>query len=217
MFSIFVFSSVYLFIFCKNKQLNRNKQINLCVSFIICSMNRFKKVYEDLLELNYVSTQQEFSERVGIARTIVSQLLNDKRELSDKQIQKICRVFPFVNEKWLLDGTGDIYLATAHRPNSNEEEESNAYYDSVLAEKEAYQAELERKASLYDSKSQEVVSLYSQLAETMNRLHEKEKEIADLHSVIQSQIQTIRFLRKPLESTEAHEDAEAGAKEGENT
>jgi transcriptional regulator with XRE-family HTH domain len=75
-------------------------------------MNRFKELYETLIKYSCAYTQQDFSDQVGIARTIVSQLLNGKKELTEKHIHKICIAYTFVNEQWLREGIGEMFLIT---------------------------------------------------------------------------------------------------------
>lgn len=65
---------------------------------------RIKKIRKEL-DL----TQQEFADRIGIARGNVGAYEVGKNAPSDAVISLICREFN-VNEDWLRDGIGDMFL-----------------------------------------------------------------------------------------------------------
>lgn len=66
--------------------------------------DRIKKIRKEL-DL----TQQEFAERIGIARGNVGAYEVGKNAPSDAVISLICREFN-VNEGWLREGTGKIFI-----------------------------------------------------------------------------------------------------------
>ena len=53
-------------------------------------------------------TQQEFADRIGIARGNIGAYEVSKNSPSDAVISLICREFN-VNEVWLRDGTGEMF------------------------------------------------------------------------------------------------------------
>lgn len=67
---------------------------------------RIKKIRKEL-DL----TQQEFADRIGIARGNVAAYEVGKNAPSDAVISLICREFN-VNEVWLRDGNGSMFLPT---------------------------------------------------------------------------------------------------------
>lgn len=66
--------------------------------------NRIKKIRKEL-DL----TQQEFADRIGIARGNVGAYEVGKNAPSDAVISLICREFN-INEHWLRDGTGEMFI-----------------------------------------------------------------------------------------------------------
>lgn len=56
-------------------------------------------------------TQQKFAERLGVKRNTVGQWECGINALTDQVITSICREFN-VNEDWLRNGTGDMFLQT---------------------------------------------------------------------------------------------------------
>lgn len=65
---------------------------------------RVKKIrqYEDL-------TLEKFGARLGVSRAAVGNIENGNRGVTDQMVKSICREF-HVNEKWLRDGVGSIYI-----------------------------------------------------------------------------------------------------------
>ena len=54
-------------------------------------------------------SQQEFAERLGLARSSWSEVENGRRALQDRHIKLILAAFPQVSEAWLRDGIGNMY------------------------------------------------------------------------------------------------------------
>lgn len=79
---------------------------------------------DDLTELNSLGerikklrivlclSQREFGKRIGIVKTAVSKIENGENSPREQTIMSICRVFD-VNESWLKDGIGDMFLNTS--------------------------------------------------------------------------------------------------------
>ena len=82
-------------------------------------MNERIKVIRRTLEL----TQQEFADKLGIARNNIAGYETIKRSPSDAVISLICTKFN-VNENWLRTGNGEIFVQR-----SEEEEIANLVYD----------------------------------------------------------------------------------------
>lgn len=53
-------------------------------------------------------TQDEFAIKVNLTKNYISLVENGSRNLADRTISDICRIFN-VNEEWLRNGTGDPY------------------------------------------------------------------------------------------------------------
>lgn len=68
-------------------------------------MNERIKLLRKKLEL----TQQEFADKLGIARNNIAGYETGKRSPSDAVVSLICREFN-VNEDWLRNGVGDIFI-----------------------------------------------------------------------------------------------------------
>ncbi|KJZ87242.1 MULTISPECIES: helix-turn-helix transcriptional regulator [Clostridium] len=53
-------------------------------------------------------TQKQFADKIGITDATVSRIESGKNAVTKQVIKSICREFE-VNEKWLTDGTGEIF------------------------------------------------------------------------------------------------------------
>lgn len=96
-------------------------------------------------------TQDKFAEEMGISKNYVSLIENGKKVPSDRLVSDICREFG-VNEKWLRDGTGDMYDAPDDEIASVVSElleENNPFYELIVGIMKTYQG--------LDSKSQELL------------------------------------------------------------
>jgi transcriptional regulator with XRE-family HTH domain len=61
------------------------------------------------LRKNLNLTQQEFAEKIGSVQNTITGYESGRRNPSDSVINNICKTFN-VNEEWLRDGTGNMFL-----------------------------------------------------------------------------------------------------------
>ena len=61
--------------------------------------------------------QEKFAEKIGLSRNFINQVENGKKNISDRTISDICRLFN-VNEEWLRTGNGKPYLSQDHKLSS---------------------------------------------------------------------------------------------------
>lgn len=67
-------------------------------------------------------TLEKFGDRIGLKKNSVSQIENDRNNLTEANARAICREFN-VNEEWLKNGTGEMFAI------SEEEEVSDLVSD----------------------------------------------------------------------------------------
>ena len=80
--------------------------------------NRLKELLNYLIDNRFVRNQEELAQITGIIKSTISQLCSGKRELNEQYVRRICKQFPFVNQEWLLEGDGEMLLATEPSPAS---------------------------------------------------------------------------------------------------
>lgn len=70
-------------------------------------MTQGERVKEARKSLNL--TLEKFGERLGVTKVAISNIENGNRSLTDQMQKSICREFN-ISEKWLRDGTGDMFV-----------------------------------------------------------------------------------------------------------
>lgn len=73
-------------------------------------MNENERV--KLLRKQLDFTMEEFGERVGVTKAAISNIEKANRSLTEQMIKSICREFN-VNELWLREGRGEMFLSSA--------------------------------------------------------------------------------------------------------
>lgn len=71
---------------------------------------RFEALLEYLKKEKIVRNQQDFVERIGENRSVVSTYANGKRGFSNAFINRVHKTFPFISEKWLESGEGEMII-----------------------------------------------------------------------------------------------------------
>lgn len=72
-------------------------------------------------------TLDKFSERIGVSRAAMSNIENERRNVTDQMFKSICREFE-VSEDWLRYGTGDMFVIP--------EDKTAAVVASILTKKD---------------------------------------------------------------------------------
>lgn len=80
-------------------------------------------------------TLEKFGERLGVSRAALSNIENGNRSVTDQMFKSVCREFS-VNEEWLRDGTGEMFLLpddeTAALVSGILENPDERFYQAVL-------------------------------------------------------------------------------------
>lgn len=71
-------------------------------------------------------TQSELALKLNLTRSTIANCEQNRRELTDRTIADICRVFS-VNKEWLKNGTGEMY-----RTSNNIDEELSALVEQTI-------------------------------------------------------------------------------------
>lgn len=80
---------------------------------------RLKEVIDYLIEVRKIRNQEEFSQITGIIKSTISQLCTGKRELNERYVRKICKLFPEVSADYLLEGSGPMVIGSVTQNNNN--------------------------------------------------------------------------------------------------
>jgi transcriptional regulator with XRE-family HTH domain len=68
-------------------------------------------------------TMEKFGEKIKLSTSAINNIEKEKRELTDRSIDDICRVYK-VNPNWLKNGIGEMYL--------DEDTELAKVFDSIM-------------------------------------------------------------------------------------
>lgn len=86
-------------------------------------------------------TLEKFGERLGVGKSVLSQIENGRANLTNQMFKSICREFN-VNPEWLKDGIGEMFIAQtrnqeivefANRIMSDEDESFRKRFVTALA------------------------------------------------------------------------------------
>lgn len=69
---------------------------------------RLKFFIEHLKKCRVVHNYADFASEMGKTRSIISEMINDKRVVSEHFVQDIANKYPQLNKEWLLTGEGDM-------------------------------------------------------------------------------------------------------------
>lgn len=141
---------------------------------------RLQAAYDYLLEKGLVKTQKEFSEYVKVSRAQVSSAMTgNPKYLTDSYLRKICRAFPFISNKWLIKGEGEmlkeeekeVFFGT---DNTSPAEDSDIV--TFLKERvEWMEKQLEEARTLLDNKTKEYDRLNEDYIKLLTDIIEQSK------------------------------------------
>lgn len=99
-------------------------------------MNERLKIFiEHLKECRVVHNFADFASQMGKGRSIISEMINGKRVISEPFVQEIANKFPQLNKEWLLFGTGSMLISSEDQPENPVEEkpETVSQIDKLIA------------------------------------------------------------------------------------
>lgn len=76
------------------------------------NMNKNNEVAQRLNELiaELKISMAEFARRMGVSRSTISKIANGTNQLTDQMLFVVCKTFN-VNDYWLRDGIGDMFIS----------------------------------------------------------------------------------------------------------
>jgi len=128
-------------------------------------MNERLKIFVNFLIVNLtVRSQADFASKIGVARSQFSEILNGKRKITEKLVNRIHDLYPNLNREWLINGDGEMLNGVIQ----NNENGDNIHGNSVTVNKaEGDYLEIIKNLTSQLSRSQEQIS---KSQEQMDRL-----------------------------------------------
>lgn len=80
---------------------------------------RIIELIEHLKKTREILSQAEFANKIGIKPSQISEMLSEKRIISERTIRKISQSFPNICNKWLLTGEGEMLKKETLTPTNN--------------------------------------------------------------------------------------------------
>ncbi|TAN15154.1 MAG: hypothetical protein EPN37_10280 [Chitinophagaceae bacterium] len=153
--------------------------------------DRFLKAYEYLLSEKIISSGLEFSNKIEISSSLLTEIKKHRSQVGLTAIQNTVKFFPHINPNWLLTGEGDMIpknnekTAPNTAPNTApivKKSEHYVKYDSgnsgvVNAEK---CAQCEEKERVIKAKEEVIASLHREVQKAEELVQEKERYIKAL-------------------------------------
>ena len=95
-------------------------------------MNERLKIFVNFLIVNLtVRSQADFASKIGVARSQFSEILNGKRKITEKLVNRIHDLYPNLNREWLINGDGEMLNGVIQ----NNENGDNIHGNSVTVNK----------------------------------------------------------------------------------
>lgn len=71
---------------------------------------RLRKVINWLIFTEYAENERDLAEKLGYTKSSFSQIVNGKVPLAEKFVKKLCSADENINEVWIVDGKGEMFL-----------------------------------------------------------------------------------------------------------
>jgi transcriptional regulator with XRE-family HTH domain len=71
---------------------------------------RIRKVINWLIFIEYAENERDLAEKLGYTKSSFSQIVNGKVPLADKFVKKLCSADNNINEVWITEGGGEMFL-----------------------------------------------------------------------------------------------------------
>lgn len=75
---------------------------------------QLNELRDKLIDMRLVYNNTDFAQRIGKARSYVSEALNGRRAITEQFVLSIGDAFPEISKDWLLTGEGEMLIASEH-------------------------------------------------------------------------------------------------------
>ncbi|KLT67909.1 transcriptional regulator [Flavobacterium sp. ABG] len=119
-------------------------------------LERIRKVCDWLIFAEFAQSDSDLAQKLGYAKSSLSQILNGKVPLSEKFINRVCYFNKNINRVWILNEEGDMLLKGILKDDSVEkvkqlQEQLNDKAEIILYQKKEI-ASLQKKLQDYENK-----------------------------------------------------------------
>lgn len=122
---------------------------------------RLKILIDELKNRRIVHNYADFASQMGKPRSIISELINGKRTISELFVIELTAKYPFINEDWLFSGEGEM-LKQSETP-TVEQPEEKPMADRLLFLIESQKKDIETLIQLVKEKDDKINELLDEL------------------------------------------------------
>lgn len=104
-------------------------------------MNIFSRILK-FIDYKGIS-KNKFSEKIGLSNSYMSKMVANNGNIGSQIIEKIVRIYPELDARWLLTGEGNMIINQDNKQNQNEPEMNcdNCPYKELISR---YQEDIDR-------------------------------------------------------------------------
>lgn len=126
---------------------------------------RLKLFIEHLKECRVVHNFADFALQMGKGRSIISEMINGKRAISEPFVHEIKNKFPQLNKEWLLFGTGNMLTVEENQQQNSMEgkPEETGMAERLLFIVESQKKDIETLIQLVKEKDEKIDELLDEL------------------------------------------------------
>lgn len=126
---------------------------------------RLKILLDELKNRRIVHNYADFASQMGKPRSIISELLNGKRTISELFVHEMITKFPQVNADWLLTGNGEMLKEETQPQNAvTEQPQEQGMVDKLLSLVESQSKTIEALTQLIKTKDERIEELLDELS-----------------------------------------------------
>ena len=129
-------------------------------------MNERLKIFiEHLKEHRIVHNYADFATQMGKGKSIISEMINGKRTISELFVQEIVNKYPQLNKEWLLFGKGSMLIDSENQPENPVEEQpqDRTMLDRLFAIVESQKDDINTLIQLVKEKDSKIEELIDEL------------------------------------------------------
>jgi plasmid maintenance system antidote protein VapI len=125
---------------------------------------RLKILLDELKNRRVVHNYADFALQMGKPRSIISELLNGKRTISELFVHEMTTKFPQVNADWLLTGNGEMLKEETQLQNAvTEQPQEQGMIDKLFFLVESQRKDIETLIQLVKNKDEKIEELLEEL------------------------------------------------------
>jgi transcriptional regulator with XRE-family HTH domain len=147
-------------------------------------LHRVKKVINWLIFSEFAENEKDIAEKLGYTKSSFSQIINGKVPLSDRFLDKICKVDKNINKVWLKIGEGEMLKGNQNITNESNNNINSNIAGGVNGNVTISHNEVSDMIELQKELNERLKTSQNHLSESQSQLSESQKQINELIKII---------------------------------